>query len=421
VDAHPVRLVVRDDLHRSRLTVFFRLLLAIPHFVWAALWTIAVVFAAIVNWIVALAQGRPADGLHRFLSAYIRYIAHLSSYLGLVANAYPPFDGRSGQYAIDVELPEPSDQSRWLTLFRLFLGLPALLVAAVLGGGFPTAGGWSTSARGGGRKAGGSGAGGVGSVVAVLGWFASVVTGRMPKGFRDAGAYSIGYDAQTLAYLLLVTDRYPNADPTELLAGVERPPEHPVRLVGDPHDLRRSRVTVFFRVLLALPHVVWLLLWSVVVLLASIVNWVVTLFSGTPSGALHRFTSRWLRYRLHVASFLSLAANPFPGFAGEPGNYPLDLELPGPGRQNRWKTAFRLVLAVPAIIVGGALVGALVVAAFLTWFVALVRGEAPEGLRNLSAYALRYDAQVNAYVFFVTDAYAHASPLEGAFAEPVDA
>jgi Domain of unknown function (DUF4389) len=79
------------------------------------------------------------------------------------------------------------------------------------------------------------------------------------------------------------------------------------------------------------------------------------------------------------------------------------------------------VLAVPAIIVGGALVGALVVAAFLTWFVALVRGEAPEGLRNLSAYALRYDAQVNAYVFFVTDAYAHASPLEGAFAEPVDA
>ena len=32
---HPVRLVLADDLRRSRLTVCFRLLLALPHFVWA--------------------------------------------------------------------------------------------------------------------------------------------------------------------------------------------------------------------------------------------------------------------------------------------------------------------------------------------------------------------------------------------------
>ena len=31
MDAHPIRLVVTDDLKRSRLTVFFRLLLVIPH------------------------------------------------------------------------------------------------------------------------------------------------------------------------------------------------------------------------------------------------------------------------------------------------------------------------------------------------------------------------------------------------------
>ena len=33
---HPIHLVVTDDLQRSRLTVFFRLLLVIPHFVWLA-------------------------------------------------------------------------------------------------------------------------------------------------------------------------------------------------------------------------------------------------------------------------------------------------------------------------------------------------------------------------------------------------
>ena len=42
------------------------------------------------------------------------------------------------------------------------------------------------------------------------------------------------------------------------------------------------------------------------------------------------------------------------------------------------------------------------------------KGSAPWGLRNLAAYALRYDAQTAAYFLLITDAYPHASPLEGA-------
>ena len=34
---HPVRIVATDDLVRSRLTVFFRAFLAIPHYLWAFL------------------------------------------------------------------------------------------------------------------------------------------------------------------------------------------------------------------------------------------------------------------------------------------------------------------------------------------------------------------------------------------------
>src|SRR5207244_7323778 len=37
MSGYPVRLVVTDDLRRTRLTVFFRLLLAIPHFIWLSL------------------------------------------------------------------------------------------------------------------------------------------------------------------------------------------------------------------------------------------------------------------------------------------------------------------------------------------------------------------------------------------------
>jgi len=412
-----VQLVVEDDLRRSRLTVFFRLLLAIPHYVWVALWTIAVFFVAIVQWAITLIAGRPAAGLHRFMCSYIRYLTHLEAYLHLVGNPYPGFAGEEGEYPIDLRLPPPEPQRRLVTLFRIVLVLPALAVTAALVGG-PTTSFSASSSKHGGTVTYTSTNGGLATAAAFLGWFASVVLGRMPKGLRDAGAYGLGYGAQSLAYLLFVTDRYPNADPAAMLAGVERPPVHPVHLVGDADDLRRSRLTVFFRLLLAVPHLVWLGLWAIAALVAVFLNWFVTLVAGTPAGSLHRFNARFVRYGLHVAAYLFLVANPFPGFTGETGRYPLDLVLPEPARQNRWKTFFRLVLLIPASIISGALGSGLCVAAFLTWFVALVRGSAPYGLRNLSAYALRYSSQANAYFFLLTDAYPHASPLEGGAPEP---
>jgi hypothetical protein len=407
-DPHPVRLAVEDDYRRNRLTVFFRLLLAIPHLIWFFLWTVLTIVASVINWLISIFTGRPP--FHGLMSGYVRYQAHLTAYLSLVADPYPGFMGEAGEYPVDVQLPEePVVQRRWTILIRVVLAVPALIVSSALAG---LSGGNLGSSRN--NKRDGTGGGALLIVCAVLGWFASLARGQMPKGLRDAGAYAIGYTAQTTAYFLLVTDRYPNADPTEMLVAVtDRPPRHPVRVVGDPYDLRRSRLTVFFRILLALPHIVWLALWGIVAALAAIVQWFVTLFQGTPVPGLHRFIANYVRYRLHVAAYLLLVANPFPGFTGAPGIYPLDLEVDGPQRQNRWKTGFRLLLAIPAFLVDAALSGALIASAVLTWFYALVKGSAPWGLRNLSAYALRYDAQTISYVFLVTDAYPHASPLEG--------
>ena len=57
---------------RSRLTVFFRLLLVIPHLIWLSLWGIAVWFAVLVAWVVGIftgrVPGRPAR-LHRVVPA----------------------------------------------------------------------------------------------------------------------------------------------------------------------------------------------------------------------------------------------------------------------------------------------------------------------------------------------------------------
>jgi hypothetical protein len=420
-EPHPVRLVVEDDYDRSRLTVFFRLILAIPHFIWFLLWSVVAVIAAIANWFATLIRGRPPRALHNFLSAYVRYTVHLSAYLYLVGNPYPGFVGGRGEYPVDVVLPdEPLPQSRWKTFLRLILAIPAAAIGGALGGGIGFSVPYVVNRRGSGRSTslngtGFSGGGLLAGICAFLGWFASLATGRMPSGLRDAGAYGIGYSAQVRAYTLLLTDRYPNSDPTVLLESVPPPLVHPVHLVGEAHDLRRSRLTVFFRLLLGIPHLVWLYLWGYVAAVVAILNWFATLIMGRSPRPFHRFLARYVRYQFHVYAFLTLAANPFPGFTGRPDSYPLDLAMPAaPRRQSRWKTFFRIVLVIPAWLVSFGLEIVVFIASVCTWFYALVRGSAPWGLRNTMAYALRYLGQTNAYLFLLTDAYPHASPLEGA-------
>ncbi len=51
-------------------------------------------------------------------------------------------------------------------------------------------------------------------VVAVIAWVICLAIGRIPAGMRDLMAYCLRYQAQTYAYLLLLTSRYPS------LAGV---------------------------------------------------------------------------------------------------------------------------------------------------------------------------------------------------------
>ena len=426
MEPHPIRMVVEDDLERSRLTVFFRLLLAIPHFIWLFLWGIVVVLAAILSWFVVLVLGRLPTGLHDFQAAYVRYWTHVVAFLNLTANPFPGFTGQAGSYPVDLEIDGPVRQSRLKTLFRGLLAVPAAALAALLAGD-PT----PVPGSGGGWSEGGdpstaeiiwialpapSLGGFLIVVAALLGWFAALALARSPQGFRDLGVYGLRYGAQVGGYLLFLTDRYPNSNPAEP-AALEPPPVKPIRLRVED-DLRRSRLTVFFRFLLVLPHLVWLTLWAIAAYVAAIVNWLVTLIAGKSPDALHRFLAAFVRYQTHVYAYLFLIANPFPGFTGTEGTYTVDLEIDPPERQNRWKTAFRSILALPAFILSYPLIFVISLVALFLWICGVLLGRSPEGLRNLGSYVLRYHAQMYGYFYLVTDRYPYSGPLEYVEPEP---
>jgi Domain of unknown function (DUF4389) len=178
---------------------------------------------------------------------------------------------------------------------------------------------------------------------------------------------------------------------------------HPIRLVVND-DLQRNRLTVFFRLLLAIPHLIWVSLWGIVALLAWVANWFATLVKGESPQGLHVFLGTYLRYQTHVAAYVLLIADPFPGFGGQPG-YPIDLEVDRREPQNRWTVAFRLILAIPAIVISGILGYLNRALAVFSWFVALILGRLPEGMRNFAAFALRYEQQTLGYVYLLTERY----------------
>ena len=60
---------------------------------------------------------------------------------------------------------------------------------------------------------------------------------------------------------------------------------------------------------------------------AVILTWLCALAIGRAPRPFHRFLSRYVRYATHVYAFLFMVGNPFPGFVGKPGSYPVDLEL----------------------------------------------------------------------------------------------
>jgi hypothetical protein len=393
-----------DDLQRSRLTVFFRLLLALPHLIWLGLWASAALLISPILWIVTLIAGRPPAGLHAFYARLMRYSVHVVAYLYLAANPFPGFLGEPGSYPIDVEVDAPESQNRWTIAFRFFLAIPALMMAGALG-----VGGGAGGARGLSYNFGVLGA------VGFLAWFAALVRGRLPQGFRDLMLYALHYEAQAYAYLFFLTPRYPDSNP-------ERSPhgpafEHPVTLSVED-DLQRSRLTVFFRLLLALPHIVWLLLWGIVAWLAAIIAWFAALFTAKVPDGLQGFLSAYVRYATHVNAFLYLAANPFPGFTGEPGTYPVEATVPGAERQSRWTIFFRGLLAIPAFVVASVLGTVQSTAAFLGWWASLFTGRMPEGLRNVIAYALRYSVQLYSYWLLLTPRYPYSGFELGSPAPP---
>ena len=88
---YPVRLDVPYSDHSDRLTVFFRAILYIPHYIILGILASVIWLVMLVHIVIVVFTGKPNTGVLRFLVGYNRWNTRVSMYLLLATDKYPPF------------------------------------------------------------------------------------------------------------------------------------------------------------------------------------------------------------------------------------------------------------------------------------------------------------------------------------------
>jgi hypothetical protein len=186
VNSGRLRVHDAEPLRRRRLVVLLRALLFVPHYVVLSIWSFLIVPVWVVSWVAALVSGRVPRPFHRFLAAHLRYQGQAFAWLALLSATYPdPLHTR--EHPFGIETPEPTKQRRLVTLFRLVLALPAIVLASVFGV--------------------------VLTGVAVAAWFVTLILGRTTAGLQELGTFCLRYQLETHSYLGLITSVYPRLEP----------------------------------------------------------------------------------------------------------------------------------------------------------------------------------------------------------------
>lgn len=167
---------------QRRVTVLFRPLLVIPHYIVLYALGIAVEIVAVICWFAALFTGRLPDGLADFLVGWLRWSTRVFAYVGLLTDQYPPFTLADADYPVRVSAA-PGRLNRLAVLFRIILALPVAILVGILWSGVLLAG--------------------------LVIWLIVLITGTMPGPAYQAVAAVVRFGARFYGYFYLMSGTYP--------------------------------------------------------------------------------------------------------------------------------------------------------------------------------------------------------------------
>jgi hypothetical protein len=196
---------------------------------------------------------------------------------------------------------------------------------------------------------------------------------------------------------------------------------YPITYTVEPQLANRNRATTFFRIILAIPHLIlvggpmlafgfWHDHWGFTGVLGfvagvmAIIAWFAILFGDTHPRGLWDFARYFLSWRARVVSYVALLLDEYPPF-GE-GAYPATLEAAFPDApRDKVSVALRIIFVIPHAIVLFFLGIAFFIVTVIAWFAILFTGEYPESMYSFAIGCLRWSLRVEAYLLLMRDEY----------------
>jgi hypothetical protein len=181
-DPAPILVSIAPAARQARLTVAFRAILAIPHYIVLFGLSAALSVVGFIGWWAALFTGQLPDWAFSFMTGVLRWWTRVHGYLHLLTDQYPPFDLEDADYPIRL-VTKPTRLNRLAVLFRIILVLPAwvLTVLVVVGG----------------------------AIIGPVAWLITLVAGRLPVPLHQAFGAVLRFQIRTNGYYYLLTPEYP--------------------------------------------------------------------------------------------------------------------------------------------------------------------------------------------------------------------
>jgi len=168
-----------------------------------------------------------------------------------------------------------------------------------------------------------------------------------------------------------------------------------------------NRWTTFFRIILAIPWLIVGAFWGILFIFTHFFAWIAIVVLGRYPIWLFEFNSGVVRFGVRTSAWIYLQTDEWPpfGLADDP-SYPIRISIAPPAaRQSRLKALFRLLLALPMLVVSYAVNYMHLWVAAIAWVTIVFRGYQPEGVNTALTFVNGFYARVYGYIAFLTDDY----------------
>jgi hypothetical protein len=194
--------------------------------------------------------------------------------------------------------------------------------------------------------------------------------------------------------------------PTQQRAKGEKLMSYPVSFEVDYVE-QRNRLTALFRLILVIPLAIWLYVYALIASVAIVIAWFAIVITAQYPRGLFDFVAGFNRSVARVTAYAALLCDPYTPFSGsDDPAYPVRMEFAGPlEHYSRLKTLFRVLLAIPIVILRYVMNLLLEIGAVAAWVVIVITGKLPRGLFDLMVLANSYVSRSDAYLFLLTETY----------------